>query len=394
MHRYKIISICLLLFVMAQANAQQSVTQVLQQVSANNKTLQAAGRYRDAQKLDYRTGLNPEDPVVEYDYLNGSPADAGNQTEFSVTQRIDFPTAYGKRRRVSTLQTGQADYQLAVQRQDILLEAQRTALQLINLNRQASELKKRHEAIDELYQRFQKSTRAGEGNVLDENKARLRLLDIRTSLQVNEAERRKQAGKLTELNGGQPIPLADTVYASLPEIPDFETLDSLVQTTDPRLKVLEQQLAVEEEKVALARALALPKLEGGYRSQGILGQTYQGVHAGVSVPLWERRNTVKTQQAFSEYAQAQLEAERVAHRQEVKRFYEAYQALQGALENYQNLLGKSDNLRVLEKALRLGEISAVEYFMELSFYYEAYDKYLELEASSQQAAAQLLRFRL
>ena len=331
---------------------------------------------------------------MEYDYLNGSPADAGNQTEFSVTQRIDFPTAYGKRRRVSILQTGQADYQLAVQRQDILLEAQRTALQLINLNRQASELKKRHEAIDELYQRFQKSTRAGEGNVLDENKARLRLLDIRTSLQVNEAERRKQAGKLTELNGGQPIHLADTVYDSLPEIPDFETLDSLVQTTDPRLKVLEQQLAVEEEKVALARALALPKLEGGYRSQGILGQTYQGVHAGVSVPLWERRNTVKTQQAFSEYAQAQLEAERVAHRQEVKRFYEAYQALQGALENYQNLLGKSDNLRVLEKALRLGEISAVEYFMELSFYYEAYDKYLELEASSQQAAAQLLRFRL
>ena len=385
---------CLLLFVTVQAKAQQAVTGVLQQVAANNKTLQAAERHRDARKLGYRTGLNPEDPLVEYDYLNGSPAEAGNQKEFSVTQRIDFPTAYGRRRRVSTLQTGQADYQLAVQRQDILLEAQQTALQLINLNRQAGELKKRHEAIDELYQRFQKSTRAGEGNVLDENKARLRLLDIRTSLQVNEAERRKQAEKLTELNGGQPIPLADTVYASLPEIPDFETLDSLVEATDPRLKVLEQQLAVEEEKVALARALALPKLQGGYRFQGILGQTYQGVHAGVSVPLWERRNTVKTQQAYSRYAQAQLEAERVAHRQELKRFYEAYQALQGALENYQNLLRKSDNLRVLEKALRLGEISAAEYFVELSFYYDAYDNYLELEADSQQAAAQLLRFRL
>jgi outer membrane protein TolC len=378
----------------ARAQAQQAVSQVLLQVAANNKTLQAAGRYRDAQKLEYRTGLNPEDPLVEYDYLNGSPVDAGNQIEFSVTQRIDFPTAYGRRKRVSALQTGQADNRLAAQRQDILLEAKQTALQLIYLNKQAAELKKRHEAIDELYQRFQKSTRAGEGNALDENKARVRLLGIRTSLQANEAARRKMAEKLTGLNSGQPISLADTVFASLPAIPDFETLVSLVEATDPRLKVLGQQLTIEEERVGLSRALALPKLQGGYRYQGILGQTYQGIHLGVSVPLWERRNTVKTQQAFSQYAQAKLEAERVAHRQEVKQFYEEYQVLQAALQDYQALLGKADNLRLLEKALRFGEISAVEYFMELSFYYDAYDKYLQLEVESQQAAAQLLKYSL
>lgn len=394
MYSYRIIGLCLLLFMAAQAQAQQAVSQVLQQVAANNKTLQAAGRYRDAQKLEYRTGLNPENPLVEYDYLNGSPADAGNQMEFSVTQRLDFPTAYGRRKRVSNLQAGQADYQLAAERQGILLEAQQTALQLIYLNKQAGELSKRHEAIDNLYRRFQKSTRAGEGNVLDENKARVRLLGIRTSLQANEAARRKLAERLTELNGGQPIALADTVFASLPTVPDFETLDSLVEATDPRLKVLEQQLTIEEERVGLSRALALPKLEGGYRYQGILGQTYQGIHMGVSIPLWEHRNTVQTQQALSQFAQAQLEAERVAHRQEVKRFYEEYQALQAALQDYQTLLGRTDNLRILEKALRLGEISAVEYFMELSFYYEAYDKYLQLEVESQQAAAQLLKYLL
>lgn len=394
MHRYKIIGMCLLLFVMVQANAQQAITKVLQQVAVNNKTLQAAGLYRDAQKLEFRTGLNPEDPLVEYDYLNGSPAEAGNQTEFAVTQRIDFPTAYGKKKRVATLQTEQADYQLAIQRQDILLEAQQTALQLIYLNKRANELQQRHEAIEQLYQRFQQSTRAGEGNVLDENKARIRLLGISTTLQANEAERRKQAEKLTELNGGQPISLADTVYATLATIPDFETLDSLIETTDPRLKVLEQQLAIEEERVALTRALALPKLEGGYRYQGILGQRYQGVHLGVSIPLWERKNTVQTQQAYSQYAQAQLEAELVAHRQEVKRYYEEYLALQASLQGYESLMENPDNLRVLEKALRLGEISAVEYFMELSFYFDTYDRYLKLEAKLQQVAAQLLRFRL
>lgn len=49
---------------------------------------------------------------------------------------------------------------------------------------------------------------------------------------------------------------------------------------------------------------------------------------------------------------------------------------------------------MLEKVLRLWEISATDYFMELSFYYDAYDRYLELEDEAQQKAAELLRYAL
>ncbi|MBW7468379.1 outer membrane protein TolC [Pontibacter aydingkolensis] len=386
--------LCFCLLVAVQAKAQQSVADVLQQVAANNKTLQAAAQYREARKLEYKTGLNPEDPLIEYDYFNGQPAEAGNQKEFAVTQRIDFPTAYGRKRRVANLQEAQADYQYAQQRQNILLEAQQTALQLIYLNKQATELERRYQDVEALYRRFQKSTRAGEGNMLDENKARVRLLNIRTTLQANKARRRVLEEKLTELNGGQSIALPDTAFAAMTSVPAFEVLDSLIEVSDPRLKMMEQQAKVQEEKVKLAKALALPKLEGGYRYQSILGQTFQGVHAGISIPLWERRNTVNTQQAYSQYAQAQLEAELVSHRQEVRQTYEEYQVLQESLRNYQELMARPENLRLLEKALRLGEISATEYFMELSFYYDTYDKYLELEAEAQQKAAELLRYTL
>lgn len=394
MCRIIITSLCLYLLVAVQAKAQQTVADVLQQVAANNKTLQAAAQYSEARKLEYKTGLNPEDPFVEYDYFNGSPAEAGNQKEFAVTQRIDFPTAYGRKRRVANLQEAQADYQYAQQRQNILLEAQQAALQLIYLNKQARELERRYQDVEVLYRRFQKSTRAGEGNVLDENKARVRLLDIRTTLQANKARRRVLEEKLTELNGGQPVTLSDTAFAAMPAVPAFGVLDSLIEVSDPRLKTLEQQARVQDEKVKVAKALALPKLEGGYRYQSILGQTFQGVHAGISIPLWERRNTVNTQQAYSQYAQAQLEAERVAHRQEVRQAYEEYRVLQESLRDYQELMARPEHLRLLEKALRFGEISAAEYFMERSFYYDTYDKYLELEAEAQQKVAELLRYTL
>jgi outer membrane protein, heavy metal efflux system len=394
MHKNIFISLCLYLFVAVQAQAQQGVANVLQQVQANNKTLQAAAQYREAQKLEYKTGLNPDDPFVEYAYFDGRPAEAGNQIELSVKQRIDFPTAYGRKRRVVNLRESQADHQYAQQRQNILLEAQQAAIQLIYLNKQARELERRFADVEALYNRLQKSTRAGEGNVLDENKARIRLLDIRTTLHTNKARRRVQEERLTELNGGQPITLTDTAFAAIPAVPAFEELDSLIEVTDPRLKTLEQQARVQEEQVKVAKALALPKLEGGYRYQSILGQTFQGIHAGISIPLWERRNTVNTQQAYSQYAQAQLDAERVAHSQEVRRAYEEYQVLRESLHDYEELMAKPENLRLLDKALRLGEISAAQYFMELSFYYDAYDKYLELEAEAQLKAAELLRFLL
>ncbi|OKL38513.1 hypothetical protein [Pontibacter flavimaris] len=84
---------------------------------------------------------------------------------------------------------------------------------------------------------------------------------------------------------------------------------------------------------------------------------------------------------------------RFSYRQEVKQNYEQYQALQSALNEYQELLSKSD-IGVLEEALWFGEISAVEYFMKPSYYYKACDNFLELKAASQQAAVQLLKYTL
>jgi outer membrane protein, heavy metal efflux system len=64
------------------------------------------------------------------------------------------------------------------------------------------------------------------------------------------------------------------------------------------------------------------------------------------------------------------------------------------LEEYKNLMGTVDNAFLLDKALRLGQISTIEYFMELSYYYTAYDKYLHIEYEYQQAIAALYKYQL
>ena len=70
-----IISLCCLLISTA-GYSQTGIDSLLAQVSKNNKAIQANREYQLARKAEFKTGLTPYDPKVDYDYLSGSPAGA------------------------------------------------------------------------------------------------------------------------------------------------------------------------------------------------------------------------------------------------------------------------------------------------------------------------------
>src|SRR5829696_4286457 len=98
----------------------QAIDNILSSVEANNKSIQSNKKYWEARRAEFKTGLTPYDPQVEYDYLFGSPAGAGNQKDFSVTQRLDFPTVYKRKKDLSGQQIAQSSMQHRVHRQEIL----------------------------------------------------------------------------------------------------------------------------------------------------------------------------------------------------------------------------------------------------------------------------------
>ena len=110
-------------FLILDTIAQNDVDRVLKSVETNNKAIQSNRKYWEAKRAEFKTGLTPYDPQIEYDYLFGSPDGAGNQKDFSVTQRLDFPTAYKRKKELSNEQVTQTELQTKVYRQDILLQA-------------------------------------------------------------------------------------------------------------------------------------------------------------------------------------------------------------------------------------------------------------------------------
>lgn len=384
----------LLSFIASGVYSQSTVNDVITSVEQNNKSIQSNKKYWDARISEYKTGLTPYDPQVEYDYLFGSPVGAGNQKDFSITQRLDFPTVYKRKKELSGQQIAQTNLQQQVYRQDILLEAKLLSLQIIYLNRKGTELNRRLNSTQKLVQNYQKKLDKGDAIILDVNKAKLQLLNIKNETRQNDNERQVLLTKISELNGGIPLAINDTAYPFIPLIPEFETLDSIIEANDPIIKVYEQDKKILQQQIVVQKAMNLPKIETGYHSQGILGQSYRGVHAGITIPLWENKNKINAVKSNLEYAISITETHRLGHRLENKQYYEQLDVRLKMVQDYKELLLTLNNTALLNKALSLGQITIIQYFYDESFYFTAFDKYLQAEWEYQQAVARLYKFQL
>jgi cobalt-zinc-cadmium efflux system outer membrane protein len=373
---------------------QNSVDNLLQQIEKNNKSILSSKKYAEAKKWEFSTGLTPYDPQVEYDYLFGSPAGAGNQKDFSVTQRFDFPSFYSRKKELSKQQIAQTNLQQQVQRQDILLEAKLVIYELIYLNKKSAELQRRLAHIAQLVEDYQKKLDKGEVIILDVNKARLQLLTIENEIALNQNAIQIAHTRMQELNGGLEATVSDTLYPAILNIPDFDILDSIIEANDPVIKVYEQEKLIQEKQIGVQKSLNLPKFETGYHSQGILGQSYRGVHAGIVVPLWENKNRLKAARANVDYANESIAAHRIEHQLANKRLYDQLAVRKKAMQNYDNLVSSLNNTALLDKALKFGQITAIQYFMELGYFYAAHDRRLQLEYEYYKAVVELYKYML
>ncbi len=383
-----------LLFFAAYGQAQTNLDSVLSSVAINNKTILSNDSYWEAQKLHYRVGLSLFNPKISYDYLDGSPATAGNQTEFAITQAFDFPTVYGKKRQVAENQIAAAAYQVQATRQEVLLLAKNTAIELIYRHKLQAALDLIKQNTEKWLSNFQSSLDEGEGNLLDVNKAKLQLIQIKAENQQNLSAIQQLNTKLTGLNGGIAIVLADASYPETPNVPSFAELISEVEAFNPVRKYLEQEITISESQVLTSRALSLPKMEAGYRYQSILGQNFQGLHLGMTIPLWENKNTVKARKADLVTNELNLLQHQNEHFHDISRLYEKYENLKITLGEYQTLFGSLNNTTLLDKSLTLGQISSIEYFLEIGYYYDALRNYLKTEKEYHQTISELYKYQL
>lgn len=374
--------------------AQSGITDVLRSIETNNKTLQANQRLTESQKLEARTGNYLANPTVELNQLWSEGSAGGNANELAVVQSFDFPSVYVNKHKLARLKSTVADQQYAAIRQQILLKARQTCQEIIYLRKQKRLLDNRLKNAERLEVLYNQRLSNGDANQLELNKIQLEKINASNASRRNLVALRGQLEQLQTLNGGIALQFTDEEYVQDSPLPDFPQLEAEYLRADPTLNSLHGEAESAQQEVKVNRALTLPKFDIGYRRNGGSEEKMNGFRVGMSIPLWENKNTVKQAKAQAEYAALNVEDNTQNLKTSLQELYQQVQSLKLTKEEYNQTLSAQRNEELLNKALETGHISMIDYFVEITLLYDSIQNYLEVEKEYHNLTAQLLQYKL
>ncbi len=341
---------------------------LMKTIREHNRTLRTAWETYQVAMLQAGTGNTPPDPEVELGYLYGSPTEFGNRVDFSVTQRVDFPTAYIYRSRLRKIRTSQAELDYIIVRQEVMLQAKQLWIEHIYLNQRKNLLEKRLFQANTINEHFKQKLESGEVSHLAYSQSNLQLASIRSEFDQVLMEIRNTELTWTDISGGIDVEIRDTIFPLPIKIFPDSVLN--VYQNSPHMLRYTQELQSKEEEKKLAVSETLPRLKAGYYSESVLDAKFKGFQVGITVPLWENSNRIK--QAKSEITFAQQDAQRFTNLQqrEVKQNLEQLESLRTRTRVLEEALGTGRSLELLVLSLENGEISMSEYFYASDFYFQ------------------------
>ena len=128
--------------------------------------------------------------------------------------------------------------------------------------------------------------------------------------------------------------------------------------------------------------------------EDIVGEKFQGLTFGISIPLWENNNRVKKARAqvvAGEMKQAEVKQQ---FYYKIRTLFQQAAGLKATADIYSNTLSASNNSYLLKKAFDAGQISILNYVIEIGLYYDTVNQTLEAERDYMKALAELSAYEL
>ena len=377
-----------------RAQSMESIDSVLAAVERNNLELRALQQNNEASRLEIQSQNNlQQDLSVSYSPFFTRGYDGVSSSELVVSMGFDFPSQYVSRGKSGKLQTQALDMQYALQRRDILLQAQLLCLDLVRLNQEKELLDTRMANADELLALMEKRFAEGGANVIEVNKVKMERMNVRTLAAQNEAARQNALQSLRAMNGNIPVELLAAEYPAVSDIVDYDEFYAEVMATDAGILSAEASVDAAAQEIKVNRQNWLPKFEVGYRRNTAMTEASHGFLVGASLPLFSSRNKTKIAEARHTAAQSELENARLQAETQLQSRYNELQQIRSAVQTYDVPLMHS-TLDALKSAVLAGQMSVIDYYVEADNVYGNLSTYLSLENQYRKLLAEAYRNRL
>ena len=375
--KFKIFGLALLVSVIADAQ-KLTLEQAVQTALQNNLGIKSAEYQIEYFKELKKTGTDIG--KLSAVWMHGQYNSIYQDNNLSLQQNIPFPSTLINQVKLGKEQVTGAQQNLIVQQNNLVYEVKSIYYQLVYQEAQ----KKLFFSQDSLYSDFAKASslryKTGESNLLEKTTAETQRMEIQNLQRQNLADIQISGARLQALlKSDLPIVAAE----ELAKRPVPSELDSVLLQNNPSLKLMNQEVSINQQYKRVERNRVLPDLMVGAYIQSLTGiqnvngqdifyprsKQFTGFQLGLAIPLWIKPNLARAKAAaFQEEATRKsaqhFETILTGHYEQALReldkntatlnYYET-----SALQNAELILSQS------RKAFHAGEIGYIEYLQSL-----------------------------
>ena len=361
------------------AQTKDKFSDIVSEIEANNLVVSVSKQSINSEKADLSTINNLSDPEIEFSHQWGQKG-IGNKWGIGISQSFEWPGVYqSRKKRISSEQMALEQIHRETIRK-IRFEIRCSLIDIAYYKQLISITQSQMNRIDSLYSLYLKGASLGEISKLDINK--LKIERIITSRQLNEAENafKECVTKIVELNGGKDC---SDIVSNISDFPNDELLSMdyykskslLDDPTTAYRSHLSDAIKYQEQELKRSN---IPGFSVGYNHDYELGEHFNGVSIGLTLPLFSNRHkTAAIEQRKLLLESEQIEAEN-SLKSTIETAYDQVLNLDREIGQYNSVLKDSDNVRLLDIALNSGHITLIEYLLEINYFIDAHKQLLEI----------------
>ena len=382
-----------LIFVCSQVQAQKQLYTVQQSINTalqNNPSIRSSGLQIEQQRIlstTYRD-FGKTNIGLQYGESNSIKFD----TYFSIEQPIPNPSLFKNQKAYYEERTKSSQLSLAVTQNELVYQVKIIYYQLAYYEA----LNKLLQSQDTLFTDFLKASdlryKTGETNLLEKATAETQLNEIRNRFQQNEADiliARKQ--------------LETFLNSPLPNYVEIDTLNKLsfttqlidsIQRSSPEAAYMQQQINIADKAIGVEKAKGKPDFSVSYFNQSIIGSQevdgqpktfgaghrFQGVSAGISIPIFYKPYTslVKAATIDKQIAETQYQLFSINLQSQYQQAFQEYLKDAQNIKYYETNALANGNLILKQAQLAFtnGEIGYIEFLQALRTYRDIRSEYL------------------
>jgi len=346
----------------AQQTKAINLSQAIQMALDSNLAVRSSAYSVDVQKS--LKGASWDLPKTNIEGQYGQFNSYTKDNSYTVSQSFAFPTVYINQNKLANANVKSAEWQLKASQLEIATQVKQVYWQLAYLHMK----QKLFVYQDSLYGGFLRAAelraKVGETNRLEMINARSQSLEVKNQLQQVTADLSIYNQKLQSLlNTNSSITPLDTVLHRIEFSPVAEGSGL---NGNPLISFVHQQVEISHLEKKLEQSRMMPDFSFGYFSQTMQGiqevngvprtfgsgDRFNGIQAGIAIPLWFGPNVSKTKSASLKELVSQTDAENYS-----KSLSGNYRSLLGEFTKFGNSVAYYEKQAVPEAYLIIDQAS-------------------------------------